>query len=453
MKTFEFTVENLGPIKNASFSSSHLNVICGKNNSGKSFLIHAIYCIFYCLNDMLRIKPKAELVDAVLTKGCAKFPIEDYFSDLNEHIANAMPHVIELLPRFMNKSTTAFKDCKINVSINKQYAKDFLINLSIDFNFIPVKNLKVTLTKEENEGNCQFILENGAETLPSRQHVYMILSFALSRLIGRVLPSPVLLTAERAGVSMFTSDVMAHALSVNSDGATYGIESVATEALREHYPIAILQEMLLQKDIKQTKGGQPYRLNITPSTKAFYDWFASNVMDGDVVAREGKLYFTQYSNKLEMPFSDVSSSVRALTELNFFVHYLMAHGALLMIDEPELNLHPERQRMLSRALARMVNNFGVGVVLSTHSITMVREFNTLLAFKTLEDKALPLMETYGYEEDEILDENDVSYGIVEDGTIYQDKQSLQKKGLLVRSFDDTNENIAMVQSAIVNLWD
>lgn len=453
MKTFEFKVENLGPITNAKFYSSHLNVLCGKNNSGKSFLIHAVYCIFQYLNEILEIKPKKKLVDELLSNGSAEFQLDDYLGNLNLLIKDAMPKVIERLPGLMNKRKDAFKECSISVSINEEYARSFLIDLPIDFRLQPLQNLKVSLAKEQGKSTCRFILENSSETLPKEGIINDVLTFALRQLMGKVLPRPVLLTAERTGVSLFASDVMSYALSKRSERTSYGIDRAATAALLEHYPMAIIQEMMLQSDIKQTRQDRPYLMGGFASVDAFYEWFASKVMDGDIVSRDGKLYYKQSSNQLDMPIADVSSSVRALTELNYFVHYLMAPGALLMIDEPELNLHPERQRLLMRALARMTNKFGVGIVLSTHSVTMVRELNTLLAFKSIGDDAVAMVKAYGYEDDELLDEDDVSCGVVEDGTIYQSKQGLQKKGFYVQSFDDTNDAIASVQSDIISRWE
>ena len=51
-----------------------------------------------------------------------------------------------------------------------------------------------------------------------------------------------------------------------------------------------------------------------------------------------------------------------------------------MVDEPELNLHPENQRKIARLFARLVN-VGLKVFLTTHSDYIIREFNTLIMLK------------------------------------------------------------------------
>jgi energy-coupling factor transporter ATP-binding protein EcfA2 len=48
-----------------------------------------------------------------------------------------------------------------------------------------------------------------------------------------------------------------------------------------------------------------------------------------------------------------------------------------MIDEPELNLHPDNQRRLARLLARLVRA-GHRIIVSTHSDYLVREINNLI---------------------------------------------------------------------------
>ncbi|MDR2644169.1 MAG: ATP-binding protein [Planctomycetaceae bacterium] len=54
--------------------------------------------------------------------------------------------------------------------------------------------------------------------------------------------------------------------------------------------------------------------------------------------------------------------VRALFLFGNYLRYVAAPGDILMIDEPELNLHPEKQRQIAR-----LANAGIKVSLTTHS--------------------------------------------------------------------------------------
>lgn len=451
METFYFKVEKLGPIKSATFTASHLNVLCGKNNSGKSFLIHAVYCVFQYLQNLVVLAPKDVHVQQLMEKSSCEFSADEYFIGLNDRLDKAMPEIVKRLPGLMNKSRSAFEGCTISVRVNEEYVASYIRQLPLSFTFQVSNSLKVVWTKPHDSCVCRVVLENGAEQYPSEEVVRNVMSFAVRQLIGKVLPAPVLLTAERSGVVAFASDVMSFAMSRQTEPTMIGIGPEATAVLSSHYPMAMIQELVMQNEIRQVQEGRGYLMAPIPEAERFYKWFKMNVLDGDVVAREGKLYYVQSSNNLDMPLSDASSSVKALASLNYFVHYRMAPGSLLMIDEPELNLHPERQRMLMRALARMAKTLGVGIVISTHSMTMVRELNTLLSMGEACSRNPDLAKKYGYETDELLGEADVSCGIVEEGTIHQQDKGVSR-GFYVQSFDDASEAIASVQSAIVATW-
>ena len=73
-----------------------------------------------------------------------------------------------------------------------------------------------------------------------------------------------------------------------------------------------------------------------------------------------------------------------------------------MIDEPELNLHPENQRKMARMLAMLVNA-GIKVFITTHSDYIIRELNTLIMLgKTSQEKLEQIKQQYDIREDQVL---------------------------------------------------
>ena len=77
----------------------------------------------------------------------------------------------------------------------------------------------------------------------------------------------------------------------------------------------------------------------------------------------------------------------------------MSGHKFLIIDEPELNLHPQNQRKVARLLARIVRA-GIKVMISTHSDHIVRELNNLIMLSADKDGAL--RKKHGYDEEETL---------------------------------------------------
>jgi ABC-type multidrug transport system ATPase subunit len=153
-----------------------------------------------------------------------------------------------------------------------------------------------------------------------------------------------------------------------------------------------------------------------------------------------------------------ASSVRSLLLIGFYLRHSAKPGDILMIDEPELNLHPKNQRRLARLLARLVN-IGLKVFVTTHSDYLVKELNTLIMLnpdgKTEEEqerlKAIANKEHYLPEE----------WLSPEKVRLYVAKKDKKKKNTLVEatitpergievdSFDTTIDEMNQIQEEIL----
>ena len=139
-----------------------------------------------------------------------------------------------------------------------------------------------------------------------------------------------------------------------------------------------------------------------------------------------------------------SSTVKSLFGLWFYLEKQAKAGDLLMIDEPELNLHPKNQRIIARLLAKLVNA-GLNVVISTHSDYIVREFNSLIM---LNDKRVQnLREKHGYQEDEVLDSTKVGAYLFDSQTIKPFKVS-PDDGIYATTFDEVIRELNQVNDDI-----
>ncbi len=104
-----------------------------------------------------------------------------------------------------------------------------------------------------------------------------------------------------------------------------------------------------------------------------------------------------------------SSSVRSLLDIGFYLRHVAEPNDLLMVDEPELNLHPENQRRMARLFARLVN-CGIKVFMTTHSDYIVKELNTLIMLNSAIPSHQKIMEDYHYREDELIEAK--KYGFI-----------------------------------------
>ena len=138
-----------------------------------------------------------------------------------------------------------------------------------------------------------------------------------------------------------------------------------------------------------------------------------------------------------------SSTVKSLFGLWFYLENQAQRGDLLMIDEPELNIHPENQRHIARLLARLVNA-GLRVVISTHSDYIVREFNSLLMLS--QDNG-ELRKKHRYSEDEALTVEQVSACLFDNQSITPFEIS-PEDGIYATTFDTVIEDLNRVNDDI-----
>ncbi|HEY0137447.1 MAG TPA: ATP-binding protein, partial [Nannocystis sp.] len=101
----------------------------------------------------------------------------------------------------------------------------------------------------------------------------------------------------------------------------------------------------------------------------------------EATALGGRELALEVSDTLRIDLYDASSPIKQLAPLLLYLRYRAAARQMLIIDEPELNLHPEGQAELLEALA-MLSNLGVTVLLTTHSPYIMAHLNTLVAADT-----------------------------------------------------------------------
>lgn len=143
-----------------------------------------------------------------------------------------------------------------------------------------------------------------------------------------------------------------------------------------------------------------------------YSKFASEIerqlLSGSVsIGKEGDVKFEPLSanhSSLPLPIQMSSSSVKTLSGLVVYLRHIAKKGDVLIIDEPEMNLHPDNQRRLARIFARMINN-GLRLIISTHSDYIIRELNNLIMLNALFVREHEI-ET-GYSKNEAIDKDRV----------------------------------------------
>ena len=187
----------------------------------------------------------------------------------------------------------------------------------------------------------------------------------------------------------------------------------------------------------------------------------SNIIGGEyVVSDNDAIYFMPARQDVSLTMDESSSAVRSLLVIGLYLRYVARKGDLLMVDEPELNLHPRNQRRLARLFARLVN-LDIRVFVTTHSDYIVKELNTLITLNRVKPHLKRISKKQGYRPEELLRPDQVRVYIAEPSTMDGDERTapthtLSKAsidpdlGIEARSFDETINEMNEIQDAI--LW-
>lgn len=144
-----------------------------------------------------------------------------------------------------------------------------------------------------------------------------------------------------------------------------------------------------------------------------------SIFRGEVSVRQpgsDRSLMSYKTRALDIPVHRASSMVAELAPLDLWIKYLLRPGDLLIIDQPEAELHPANQRLIARVLVRLVRA-GVQVICPTHSSLILHQVsNHLLASEVDADSRQEL----GFTDDDLLNPDEVAvylYDLDKDGTV------------------------------------
>lgn len=421
--------ENFGCIDEGSIELNDFTLFCGKNNSGKTY---AMYSIYGLLSQKFNIsfdfvKP---IVDKLKLDGSYCLDIVEIIA---EHKVDMIRHIEDSfkrhLPSLFGVADTEFSDTKIHFHFSEDEIQE-RIKSGGTFSHAGSemgKLWKISL-KTQNE-KIQLSLDNS--NVPD----IILQSFISDKLVNIIFfdRSPfnrlTLLPAERAGINLFFKEL-------------FSIRNLLLQQSQNDNinPMQLLRDVIKSRYAEPVKDYMQYLNNIgsNQKEKSNYHKYAKliqkNVLGGKYEVDDfGNIFFIPSDNKNKLPLHFSSSTVKTLFGLVYYLEHLAEIDDYLMIDEPELNLHPDNQREVARVLAQLVNA-GLKVIVSTHSDYFVRELNNLIMLKTDFTGAPALQKKYGYQDNELLAGKRVSAYLFDDKKITP--MVLNEEGIIAETFND-----------------
>jgi predicted ATP-dependent endonuclease of OLD family len=445
----KFTFKNLGKLDEAEIEVKDLTIVCGENNTGKTYLLYAIYGFWaYLLRSDIPLL-SADVKTSLHTQKKIELNIEEVFSieKINSFLGKvAKEYALKQIDRDFVSKPKFFENLKMDVELSRNDYTQVINSLKKELH-------SLDWTRSSSEGLIHFDFEIKDDILFIEQRKSEINTSLLFIILNNKIKENIFQSfyknnffssSERTGIVMFKDELdfaRRRLLDIASEGKRLNHFEIFERILVDYKdtysrPIKneaeFIRNLLAYEKLKKKDG-------IKESEQSLLNMKQLEDIIGGVLelSSDGTIYFKPNKNKsLRLTMDQVSSSIRSILSLYFYIRD-QGHkeNQILMIDEPEMNLHPKNQRAMARFLASLVNQ-GIKVMVSTHSDYLVRELSHLTALHQYKEKdsvkAYLADEKNPYSEEVLISPDQVGLYYTTEDLVLKKGNKTKSKGIVLK---------------------
>ena len=361
----KLTFKNIGKIGTASVEINGITVIAGENNTGKSTVGRALFAVF------------------------------NSFCNVQKQIENERVDSIEnLLDRMYMNGSSRF----MRIANTNEIAKTIVAHIDLYRQaelFDMQKNI-MDLLVQYDEGKIESFDENTiAETVSRIKDVLNVsgidfLKSVLERKLDAEFNEQVcnIFSGDDGEIQLQIKDKIITA-SVENEGSVDiqnpGDVSLHTEVVYIDDPFVLDDPSMFYRHIPSASADHRYHLRkklFWPDTEAnvFDEIIAkdklnsiyekiSSVCSGDIIrSKRSVLGYQRKGSDKVLNVRNLSTGLKTFVILKMLLTSgAIEHNGTIILDEPEIHLHPEWQLLFAELIVLIQKEFGVHVLLNTHS--------------------------------------------------------------------------------------
>ena len=460
--SLKIRVKNLGILKHAEFSLGDLTIICGGNNTGKTYATYALYGFLQGLNSLIECPIDDVQIQRLLTDGALKVELTPYVETADLILAAACKRYASQLDTVFAATEGRFRNSEFHIQGLAIDLRDKDYEGTVRFDKLPL------FTYEKRKGSEELTFAMPVKTDRERKTDPFFVKIAIRPIISDAVfsgyfPNAFISSAERTGGAIFRKELnFARNRLLEEMGRSdkkINPRSLLSKAYQS-YPSPIEDNVDFVRQLEDVAKRKSFLAKEHPEVLEDF----ADIIGGDYdVTQNDQLYYVPKGTRRRLTMLESSSAVRSLLDLGFYLRCVAQKGDLLMIDEPELNLHPANQRRIARLFARLVNA-GVKVFITTHSDYILKELNTLIMLNHDDMPHLKrIAKENGYQRTELIKAAQVKvYMAKEELLPLEEGQKRRRRGLTfvpadihprfgieVDTFDDTINDMNRIQGDII----
>lgn len=390
----KLTIENIGNVKNAEIEINGISVIAGQNGTGKSTISRSLFSIFSANYDVIK------KISNDRTKAINDF-LEDYLSDIEMNRKNNSEIGIarRIVPSFLYTELTKIISKNLLIFLDKNYSEHnneslkksiiesinefnkrnsqyFVLNIKdLDLNVLS-ENIKEILSQSDQSIFNQILTAHLTDEFHNQiNNIYDPLTGLISLRIKdeqiNVEVNKNRATADK--LINFKTDV------VYIDDAAAIVENLFSTKFLNKFSTKFLNEFLNKIDLKldhnahlmeqlrdERNNTYTLRAKITDRLNLVFNEI-NHILKTDIVNSsedeedEKKLNIINYSSGMKTFYL-----IKSLLE-----NGVIRENGTLILDEPEVHLHPEWQLKFAEIIVLLQKEFGLHILINSHSPYLV----------------------------------------------------------------------------------
>ena len=202
--SLKIELKNLGILKQAEFSLGNLTLICGENNTGKTYTAYALYGFLNSWRNHIRFPVSDAQIQRLLTEGGIKINLDEHVKRANRVLSQACKRYTNQLDAIFAASEGRFHNSEFHIQtetpniLRKKHEGKAEIEKTPIFTYLKKmrsKELIVTLAAER---------ERQIDSLFAKETISSIIG---NTIFFDSLPAPFISSTERTGAAIFEKEL------------------------------------------------------------------------------------------------------------------------------------------------------------------------------------------------------------------------------------------------------
>lgn len=384
----KLTLKNIGKIGTASVEINGITVIAGENNTGKSTVGKALYCLFtafHNINDKIVEERSLSIYRAISAP----------FRKRRAHISMT-PNGLRRIAEEICKNRTRYIDStdELRKVLEGIYKNNEVYDIGIEngaedsidaifskvFSYLKLEDntIKANVLKNilQSEFNMQISHVNAQDLSSS-----MVLEFHGEKCINVEvvnnedinIKSAIDIYSNLAYLEdPFVIDELANDLPfrfIRSENHRTKLTEMLTKKRNRSIVSNVIEEMIVSEKLEQI----------------FY--ILNHICEGNLTKQEDGYFYTSAKYDAPLALSNISTGFKTFLILKtLLMNGAIEEGGTIILDEPEIHLHPEWQLVFAELIVLIHKEFGIHVLLNTHSPYFLNAIEVYAVKHGIDDK-------------------------------------------------------------------